>query len=83
METFEELFSLKGLFYVHMETSSSNICYQYNPEMGLWIEEMSGIPSNFVKETDAVIRMATMAFLGKAKKIELYDTHKLYQYTVE
>lgn len=83
METFEELFSLKGLFYVHMETSSSNIYYQYNPEMGLWVEEMSGIPSNFVKEADAVCRMATMAFLGKAKKIELSDTHKLYQYTVE
>lgn len=83
METFEELFSLKGLFYVHMETSSSNIYYQYNPEMGLWVEEMSGIPTNFIKEEDVVCRMAAMAFLGKAKKIELYDTHKLYQYTVE
>lgn len=82
METLEQLFALKGLFYVHMETSSQNIYYQYNPDMGLWVEELSGIP-NLVKEEDVVCRMVAMALLGKAKKIELSDTHKLYQYTVE
>lgn len=82
MESFEQIFSLKGLFYVHMETSSQNIYYQHNPDMGLWTEELSGIP-NLVKEEDVVCRMVAMALLGKAKKIELSDTHKLYQYTVE
>lgn len=82
METLEQLFALKGLFYAHIETSSQNIYYQYNPDMGLWVEELSGIP-NFVKEEDVVCRMVAMALLGKAKKIELSDTHKLYQYTVE
>lgn len=82
METLEQLFALKGLFYVHMETSSQNIYYQYNPDMGLWNEEIFGIP-NFVEKEDVVCRMVAMALLGKAKKIELSDTHKLYQYTVE
>lgn len=83
MEAFMELFSLKNLFYVRMETSSQNIYYQYDPYMELWVEEVQGIP-NFINREDAICRMAAMAFLGKAKKIELYDTtHKLYQYTVE
>lgn len=82
MEAFMELFSLKNLFYVRMETSSQNIYYQYDPDMGLWVEEVHGIP-NFINRDDAVYKMAAMALLAKAKKIELYDTaHKLYQYIV-